>query len=215
MNGSGMMIWENVFGSWNGWNDRDRALLRSMLPIQRRFAKLFVGEGWTPLVPTGKPDVYATLWEADGVRLWTLVNRSAKESQAAIANLELRVGETLHDLIKGERIQRAEVLLPPRGIGCVVAASPAVLGEEFAAFLESQKGLATRANWSTESPALTPQLRTVRPAKAKELPPGMLPVPAATLTLKVEFRVRDVGFTIRVIRCRRDREPGFAPADLV
>ena len=38
MNGSGMMVWENVFGSWVGWSPRDRSILRSMLPIQRRYA---------------------------------------------------------------------------------------------------------------------------------------------------------------------------------
>src|SRR5207248_792033 len=54
MNGSGTMIWENVFGSWVPWNARDRSLLRAMLPIQRRYAALFCGEGWTPLVPVEK-----------------------------------------------------------------------------------------------------------------------------------------------------------------
>ena len=51
MNGSGMMVWENVFGSWVPWNSRDRSILRAMLPIQRRFTAIFSGEAWTPLVP--------------------------------------------------------------------------------------------------------------------------------------------------------------------
>ena len=25
LNGVGMLVWENVFGSWVGWNERDRA----------------------------------------------------------------------------------------------------------------------------------------------------------------------------------------------
>ncbi len=62
MNGSGMMVWENVFGNLVSWNARDRSLLRSMLPIQRRYVRLFTGEGWTPLVPTEQPGVYASLW---------------------------------------------------------------------------------------------------------------------------------------------------------
>jgi hypothetical protein len=41
MNGAGIVVWENVFGTWVGWNARDRALLRSMLPVQRRFAQHF------------------------------------------------------------------------------------------------------------------------------------------------------------------------------
>ena len=69
MNGSGMMVWENVFGSWVGWNARDCSILRSMLPIQRRYHRLFSGEGWTPLVPTRMPDVYASLWEGERLQL--------------------------------------------------------------------------------------------------------------------------------------------------
>lgn len=33
MNGSGILVWENVFGSLVPWNPRDRSLLRAMLPI--------------------------------------------------------------------------------------------------------------------------------------------------------------------------------------
>ncbi len=55
MNGSGMMVWENVFGAWVPWCPRDRSILRAMLPIQRRYAELFSGENWTPLVPTSQP----------------------------------------------------------------------------------------------------------------------------------------------------------------
>jgi hypothetical protein len=62
MNGSGMMVWENVFGTWVGWNDRDRSILRSMLPIQRRFTDLFSKGLWQPLIRTLKPDVYASQW---------------------------------------------------------------------------------------------------------------------------------------------------------
>ena len=76
MNGSGMMVWENVFGTWVGWSARDRSILRSMLPIQRRYSAAFAGERWTPWIETGRPDVFASLFETDGLRLWVLVNRS-------------------------------------------------------------------------------------------------------------------------------------------
>ena len=65
MNGSGMMVWENVFGSWVALECRATArscgrCCRSSGDITR----LFSGEGWTPLVPTEQPGVYASLWEA-------------------------------------------------------------------------------------------------------------------------------------------------------
>ena len=82
-----MVVWENVFGSWVGWSARDRAVLRAMISIQRRFASLFSGENWTPLVQAEAPDVYATLWEEAGVRLWTLVNRADRPISGAVLKL--------------------------------------------------------------------------------------------------------------------------------
>ena len=38
LNGVGMLVWENVFGAWVGWNERDRGMLRRMTAIQRRHA---------------------------------------------------------------------------------------------------------------------------------------------------------------------------------
>ncbi len=39
LNGAGMLVWENVFGSWVGWSPRDKATLTSMLAVQRRFGR--------------------------------------------------------------------------------------------------------------------------------------------------------------------------------
>src|SRR5262249_1318817 len=41
MNGSGIVIWENVFGSQIPWNQSNRSFARAMLPIQRRYSSLF------------------------------------------------------------------------------------------------------------------------------------------------------------------------------
>ncbi|WP_448060860.1 SUMF1/EgtB/PvdO family nonheme iron enzyme [Cellulomonas hominis] len=80
VNGVGVMVWEVVFGVWVGWNDRDAATLRRMLPVQRAFAHLLVAGVWTPLdtlaAGARAARVHASRFERDGVRLWTLVNRS-------------------------------------------------------------------------------------------------------------------------------------------
>ncbi len=48
LNGVGMMVWEVVFGAWVGWNERDAATLRRMLPVQRRLHRWLVDGEWTP-----------------------------------------------------------------------------------------------------------------------------------------------------------------------
>ena len=63
LNGVGMLVWENVFGAWVGWNERDKALLRAMRPVQREYADLLATGEWTPLA-AASPDarVVASRW---------------------------------------------------------------------------------------------------------------------------------------------------------
>ena len=105
MNGSGMMVWENVFGAWVPWSPRDRSILCAMLPIQRRYADLFSGENWTPLVPTSQAGLFASLWEGHGLRLWTLVNRGNELVSGQLLEIEAQAGDDVFDLIKGEELR--------------------------------------------------------------------------------------------------------------
>ncbi len=77
LNGTGILVWENVFGSWVGWNERDKALLRAMLPVQRRFAGLLATGEWTPLATSSSgspPQVVGSRWRRDETTLWTVAN---------------------------------------------------------------------------------------------------------------------------------------------
>jgi formylglycine-generating enzyme required for sulfatase activity len=203
MNGSGMMVWENVFGSWVGWSQRDRALLRSMLPIQRRYAEIFSGEGWSPLVPTLKENVYASLWEGEVLRLWTVVNRSSEPVTGPIWPWALRDGEVCHDLIAGRELAPTRTAgqlslnlsLPARGLGCVLAAKADRAGEDFPAFLKGQRDLAARADFDA---SFTTRRTRLLPRRADEklerVPADMADIPAATIELTTEIRERECGF---------------------
>lgn len=199
MNGSGIMIWENVFGSWVGWNERDCSILRTMVAIQRRYAKLFCGEGWTPLVPTSKPDVYASEWAGPGLRLWTLVNRSREERRGPFLELQRKPGELVFDLIGGQELSSeadcgVELVIAPRGLGCLLVAAADVVGEDFQGFLAHQRALHARYCSSVDFPERPVKLLSVpKTARARTTPEGMVEVPAATFTMQVEFRIRECG----------------------
>jgi len=203
MNGSGMMVWENVFGSCIGWSRRDRSILRATLPIQRHYESLFAGERWTPLVPTKQPDVYASLWEGEGLRLWTLVNRSEREIGGALLSAPPQPGERRFDLIAGTEL-KPEVsggtmtfagTIRPRGIGCFLAGTPDSVGDEFDELLDGQKAVAARADWDATSLKRPVTLRAPAPReKARRVPKEMAVIPATTLTLATELRVRECGF---------------------
>ncbi len=205
MNGSGMMVWENVFGTWVGWSRRDRSILRAMLPIQRRYARLFCGEGWTPLVPTLAPDLYANLWEGDGLRLWTMVNRSDKDIEGPLLRTAYIENAGLFDLISGREVgnaaQNDSVMLSgrirPRGIGAFVCGTEAALGKDFPQFLAGRHKLDSRVEFDVAFPGRSAVLKPVTPTKkyaGAEVPPGMVEVPPAEFDMKVEFRTRECGF---------------------
>lgn len=73
LNGVGVMVWEVVFGAWVGWNDRDAATLRRMLPVQRGFQRWLVDGEWTPLA-VHDSGVVGSTFELDGVTVLLLAN---------------------------------------------------------------------------------------------------------------------------------------------
>lgn len=203
MNGAGMLVWENVFGTWVGWCARDRSILRSLLPIQRRYADLFSGEGWTPIVPAEAPRVYASLWEGRGLRLWTLVNRDEKEVRGVLLSVPHREGDRYYDLVAGVEVpgaaaagtRRLEGVIRPRGVGAFVAGSDGALGAGFREFLASQAALGARADWGTAFPERRQELRRVEPARIRgEVPRDMVGIGAAEFGMEVSFRMRECGW---------------------
>jgi formylglycine-generating enzyme required for sulfatase activity len=206
MNGSGMMVWENVFGTWAGWNARDRSIYRSMVPIQRRYTHLFSGEGWTPWVDTEAVDIFATLWEGEGLRLWTLVNRSGSTTaDATLLKVPHINGQRYFDLISGREVKAAVQggfatlagVIRPRGVAAFLAAPESACGADFHDFLESQRKVEARADFDNTFPARKTILK-LPPASPKyprdRVPEGMVVIPPATLHMTVEFRVRECGY---------------------
>lgn len=203
MNGSGMLIWENVFGTWVGWNARDRSIIRAMLPIQREFADVFHGENWTPLLPTERPNVYASEWAGDGLRLWTLVNRSEEPAQGDFLKVSAN-GEKFFDLVAGSELRQelagADVYLggniPPRGIGCFAAMQQdSPYNQKLRRLLAGQSELNNAVDWDTTFPPREPAWKkpdaTSTPTSTPE---GMVEIPAAKFTMTVEFHLRECGF---------------------
>ncbi len=103
LNGSGMLVWENIFGSFNPWTAIDRQSLRRMVPVLRRYAPLLLHGEWRPYVPTAQPAILASLWQNETTRLWTLVNQGEPTREPALA-VEPRGGERFLDLWHGQEI---------------------------------------------------------------------------------------------------------------
>jgi formylglycine-generating enzyme required for sulfatase activity len=204
MNGSGILVWENVFGSWLGWSGRDRSILRAILPIQRRFADIFSGENWTPLIRTEKAGVYASLWEGRGLRLWTLVNRSEALVEGVLLKVPHVEGVRYFDLITGREIGEisdglafVKGMIRARGIGAFISGRDEALGNDFANFLAEQDETESRASSDTAFAARDETLRKVVPPEKyneQRIPDGMVSIPKTNLAMETRYRKRECGF---------------------
>jgi sulfatase-modifying factor enzyme 1 len=163
LNGVGMLVWENVFGSWVGWNDRDKAILRAMTALQRRHVELLTKGVWTPLAAHGggsPPRVVATCWTDAETTLWAVAN-SGDEPFAG----EL-VGAGLH------------VTVPAGGIAAVVDGAQVMAAPDGA---------------SAAFPARLPVRVAAPVALPAELPPGLVDAPAPPARITSLFRRRETG----------------------
>ena len=204
MNGSGILVWENVFGSWVGWSGRDRSILRTMLPIQRRFVDLFCGEKWTPLIETEKAGLYASLWEGRSLRLWTLVNRSEALIEGTLLNVPHIEGVRYFDLVTGREIGQISNgmafirgAIRARGIGAFVSGREDTLGSDFADFLTKQADIESRASSSTNFVPCDETLHKVMPTgeyRTNRIPEDIVLIPKASFDMEVRYRNRECGF---------------------
>ncbi|NUQ91177.1 MAG: hypothetical protein HOQ43_22265, partial [Glycomyces artemisiae] len=125
MNGTGILVWDAVFGVWVGWNRRDEATLRRMLRVQRALADVLAEGEWAPLdgatpeaVTAG---VYASRWTRGDLTLWTVVNR--RDIDWIGTPLAAPAPGHRFDLTAGTEVTGA-VKVPGRGITGILDLAP-------------------------------------------------------------------------------------------
>lgn len=202
LNGSGILVWENIFGTWNPWNAEDRAALRRMAPVLRFFASLFVDGEWLPCFPTRTPNVFASGWKEEGVRLWTLVNGSGQAVETPVLEVEDE-GERFFDLWQGaplapQRVDGKVRLAVPLGrFGAIAALRPTRLSAAFSELLERQQQEAQRPVSVEDDPHVAAQPvvepKPPPPTPATATAAGMLRVEGGTQEFVVRHTRRECG----------------------
>jgi hypothetical protein len=196
MNGTGMLVWDAVFGVWVGWNERDKSTLRRMLRVQRAFDEILIDGEWSPLF--GGSDaaiaagVYVSQYTKNGATLWTIVNRSEVDWTGDPLAAAPTSNTRRYDVTAGLADVRA-VTVPARGVaGILDLADGAPLGEKLEHVLRD----AAADTQATES--TFPAARTVRtrPALAPvaERPADSVVVEPGQRQLDVTYRRRETGF---------------------
>ncbi|WP_378148173.1 SUMF1/EgtB/PvdO family nonheme iron enzyme [Cnuibacter sp. UC19_7] len=221
MNGTGMLVWDTVFGVWVGWNERDRAALRRMLRIQRAASALLIEGDWTPLADATPEALAAGVHVSrfdgrgalEGVTLWTVVNRGDDDvalpvlvpfaDDAGAAEPASRVfadvgsGRRLGDADRvgdADGVRDALVLhVPARGLTAVVGVAA---GTDEPEWLEPL--VAAAAADAAESDATFPERRAERIRAAHSGLPApadasVVRVAAAEVELPLTHRRRETG----------------------
>ena len=144
LNGTGTVIWENVFGTWVGTDASFHQRLRLMRPVWKRYAALLAHGRWEPAVDTGHEEVYGSLWSskepAGGpVFLAALVNRGTAPATAQVSVAWTGAPDDLpggsrplaYDLLTGEE----RPVTPAQSGGATYVVKCAVAGASFGGFL--------------------------------------------------------------------------------
>jgi formylglycine-generating enzyme required for sulfatase activity len=205
MNGTGIAIWENVFGTDVRWSARDKSILRSVLPIQRRYTDLFNGEGWEPLIETLHESIAASLWYRNDLRLWTICNLNEEPYTGELLQTHSTKGHLYYDLIGGQEIFPEDDdgkllfygMIRPRGIAVILSVPEDHTDAAFGEFLQQQHHLDARADFDRTPPPLVESLVPVTPTllyTTDTIPDGMVHIPGRSFDLRVEFQMRECGF---------------------
>ncbi len=200
-NGSGMVVWENIFGAHNPWDPESRALWKRAEPILRAFAGEFTSDAWDPFVPTGQKNLYAHRWPGKDLALYTLLNTGAVLHGAELLVCDLPAGATAHDLrvtdLWNRRTADFEVLpsgqVRVRGdmdrLGCFAVQSAA----------DSRVGalLAAPAPEMDSDPRVAKSVVDAKPVArtvpATSPPQAMVAVPGGTVRMKLTHQRRECG----------------------
>lgn len=147
LNGTGTVIWENVFGTWVGTDRVFKTSLSLMRPIQKRYARLFATGTWHPLCETDVSGLWASHWTDGTVQLWTLVNKSGGPASCPAIGGELDHRLEVYDLVQGCQVPRDSctpehtsipITIPAGGVGCIVAVPPERVDTDWSSFLNGQ-----------------------------------------------------------------------------
>nr|WP_304608839.1 SUMF1/EgtB/PvdO family nonheme iron enzyme [Glycomyces amatae] len=193
MNGTGILVWDAVFGVWVGWNRRDEATLRRMLRVQRAAHEILAAGEWSPLegaTPEAvQAGIYVSRWTRGDATLWTVVNRGALDWVGDPLAAALPAGGRRHDVTAGSAVTGA-VKVPARGVTGILELAP---GAEDPAWLAGLLEAAAADPGAAD--ATFPGRVAVRAVPAPSARQGRgVRVEAGPRRLEVTFRRRETGF---------------------
>ena len=188
-NGVGYNAWENVWGIWNQFTDRDAAALKRIAAIYRQFPTLMVSLDWEPYAHTLQNGVFSSGFPGTDSTLWTIVNRNEFDMDGEQLTVVHEDGTSYYDIWLGVPLKANiknghaifSLALEAYGFGAVLAVRDGKTMSGLDGFLQKMAAHASvsltalSAKWSP----LKQHLVEIAPTKvATSAPAGMLLIPA-------------------------------------
>lgn len=200
--GSGMLVWENVFGTYNPWSALDRATWIRAVRILRRFRSHFTSDSQDPFYPVSVPGLHAHRWPGESCTLFTLLNLGSPIARRTLFEHRSESGTVYFDLWNGRWLASersgdvARVVGAVERLGCVLAIAEGELDSSLSVFLQEQRTLTERARADPDRALSVVEPKAVRRsnvAPSGSAWPGMVLVPAASLRMRIEHQRRECG----------------------
>jgi hypothetical protein len=108
LNGSGMLIWENVFGSWVGWDEQQTMMWAEMVTVLRANHDLFTLGDWEPLTKLSdvaeEAGLFASKFTLNGEAIYTIINKGVLD-------------------FSGEVVMGLKASVPANGVAAILSSS--------------------------------------------------------------------------------------------
>lgn len=204
-NGSGMLIWENIFGSYNPWPARDRQTFKRVVGILRCFAENFKSTRWDPFYPTLREKLFANRWPGEKAVVFTILNYGRPITEGALLDIPSRGGKLYFDLWNGRALRvragqgKVTVIGSVERFGCVAAVEQSAVDKPFRDLLARQSRLAERQTPPVDIRNFAHSLVNPAPVVPTALrdrnnpPAGMVFVPGGNVRMLIKHRKRECG----------------------
>ncbi len=201
LNGQGVVVWENIFGTMNFWQAADRKRLRKMNALWQALGETYSSERWKPFLPTPNPGLLASEWEADGWTVTHLCNPSGGPRQVT---LPARRGARVYDLWRGRELlpqprgESQAVELPIEDFGCLLQVEGQFPPERLARLLETLQAedrapLPAPDDYARELPLYEPLAYSYRAVSGQSLAFSWLKVAGGDYALTARHLLREGG----------------------
>ncbi|MBN1420797.1 MAG: SUMF1/EgtB/PvdO family nonheme iron enzyme [Planctomycetes bacterium] len=197
-NGSGILIWENIFGTYNPWPDQDRLLWARAGRILRGFASNFTSDRWDPFYPTRAKDLFANRFPGDPATVFTLLNRGDPIEDKPLIAVRAQAGDVFYDLWNGRRLETrragedTQVIGSIDRIGCILQIPESAVDVALEGLIDRRQR-AIQPRQGARSVVLAEPVAPTKRTPSADPPAGMAHVPAARIRMRIEHMARECG----------------------